>query len=139
MARDARRKEPGVTIQVTVADVDTTEAFYAGILDLPAERPPLPAGSPEMLALEMGDSRIIFIEEEAVVAAHPMLQDSFEAFPKGVGITFHFLVTGIEEIADALIDEGLEMLYPLSEQPYGGKELWVYDPDGYLVVLEEDV
>lgn len=139
MARDARRKEPEMTIQVTVADVGTTEAFYAGILDLPAERPPLPAGAPEMLVLEMGGARILFIEEEAVVASHPVLQDSFESFPKGVGITFHFLVTDIEDIAESLADEGLEMLYPLSEQPYGGKELWVYDPDGYLVVLEEDL
>jgi hypothetical protein len=29
------------------------------------------------------------------------------------------------------------VLYPLEVKPYGMKELWVFDPDGYLVVLDE--
>ena len=46
-------------------------------------------------------------------------------------------VTKIEDIYDAIMEEGLEILYPLDEKPYGMKDLWCFDPDGYLVVLEE--
>ena len=35
------------------------------------------------------------------------------------------------------LDEGLEILYPLERKPYGMLELWCFDPDGYLVVLEQ--
>jgi len=31
----------------------------------------------------------------------------------------------------------LELLYPLEIKPYGVKEMWCFDPDGYLVVLNE--
>jgi uncharacterized glyoxalase superfamily protein PhnB len=52
-------------------------------------------------------------------------------------MTLHFRVQDIEEIYEALLNEGLEILYPLEEKPYGFKEVWCFDPDGYLVVLAE--
>ena len=38
---------------------------------------------------------------------------------------------------DAVTEEGLEVLYPLEVKPYGVKEMWCFDPDGYLTVLDE--
>lgn len=126
-----------MSVQLTVSDLDTTEAFYAGILGVPLQRS-LPAqGFPEYLIMEHDDWTIVFNEESAVVNAHPVLGEQLGSFPKGVGVTFHFRVEGIEDINQALIDEGLEMLYPLDFKPYGFKELWCFDPDGYLVVLAE--
>jgi uncharacterized glyoxalase superfamily protein PhnB len=52
-------------------------------------------------------------------------------------VTLHFEVTDIEGINDAISEEGLEILYPLEVKPYGIKEMWCFDPDGYLVVLDE--
>ena len=46
-------------------------------------------------------------------------------------------VTEIEDIRDAIVEEGLEVLYPLEIKPYGAKEMWCFDPDGYLIVLDE--
>jgi len=60
-------------------------------------------------------------------------------FPKGIGMTLHFDVRDIEGINDAIMEEDMEILYPLEEKPYGVKEMWCFDPDGYLVVLEEPV
>jgi uncharacterized glyoxalase superfamily protein PhnB len=51
----------------------------------------------------------------------------------------HVHVASIEEIYDAVIEEDLEVVYPLRTQPYGIKEFWCRDPDGYLVVVEETV
>ena len=70
---------------------------------------------------------------------HPILGARLENFPKGVGITLHFTVSGIEEIYQELLEEDLEILYPLERKPYGTRELWCFDPDGYLVVLEEPI
>jgi catechol 2,3-dioxygenase-like lactoylglutathione lyase family enzyme len=120
-----------------VSDLDTTEAFYAGILGIPLQRSLTAQGFPEYLIMENDNCTLVFNEESAVVNAHPVLEEQLGSFPKGVGVTLHFRVEGIEEIYRALLDEGLEILYPLELKPYGFRELWCFDPDGYLVVLAE--
>ena len=67
----------------------------------------------------------------------PLLEERLTSYPKGVGLTLHFRVKEIEDIYEAVLAEELEILYPLDEKPYGMKDLWCFDPDGYLVVLEE--
>ena len=126
-----------VSMQVAVADLGVTEAFYAGILELPVERALTSPGAPEHLVMEQDGWEVIFVEESAVVQAHPVLEERFNIFPKGVGMTFHFRVEEIDDIYDVIVDEGLEILYPLERKPYGLLELWCFDPDGYLVVLEQ--
>lgn len=134
MADEAR-----VFMQLAVVDLGVTEAFYGGILDVPVERALTSPGAPEHLVMEQDGCVVIFVEESAVVQAHPILADRFNVYPKGVGLTLHFHVNDIEEISDALEDEGLEILYPLERKPYGALELWCFDPDGYLVVLEQPI
>lgn len=130
---------PPLSIQLSVTDLDATEAFYGGILDLPVQRSIVSPGVPEYLVLNQDGCEVIFVEDEALLLAHPILEARLEAFPRGVGMTLHLTVTGIIDIYEALLDEELEILYPLELKPYGLRELWCFDPDGYLVVLEEPV
>ena len=125
------------SIQLTVAQLIVTEAFYAGILELPVQRSFTSPGAPDHLVIDMGGIALVFVEEDDVVRAHPLLANRFSMFPKGIGVTLHFEVKNIEGISDAILDEGLEILYPLEIKPYGVKEMWCFDPDGYLVVLDE--
>jgi catechol 2,3-dioxygenase-like lactoylglutathione lyase family enzyme len=127
------------SIQLSVNDLDTTEAFYAGILDLPVTRALTSFGAPEHLLLKVEGCEVIFVEESAVALVHPILEARLASFPLGVGMTMHFTVSGIEDICQELMEEDLEILYPLELKPYGIRELWCFDPDGYLVVLEEPV
>ena len=128
-----------VSIQLSVADLGTTEAFYAGILELAVQRAITPVGAPEHLVLKSGDCEVIFVEDDAVGQLHPILEARLEGFPRGVGMTLHLKVTGIKDIYQELLEEDLEILYPLERKPYGTLELWCFDPDGYLVVLEESI
>jgi uncharacterized glyoxalase superfamily protein PhnB len=130
---------PGFSIQLAVADLGTTEAFYAGILDLPVQRAITSIGAPEHLVLRSDGCEVIFVDEDAVAHVHPILESRLESFPRGVGMTLHLTVKGIQEIYQELLEEDLEILYPLELKPYGTRELWCFDPDGYLVVLEEPV
>ena len=127
------------SLQLTVEDISTTEAFYGGLLDLAISRIITAPGSPDMLVIRQDGCELVFAEEHAVVKAHPLLEDRFASFPKGVGVTLHFTVTDLDEISDALEEEEIDILYPLAHQRYGGKELWCLDPDGYLIVLEEAI
>ena len=130
---------PRFIIQLTVADLGITEAFYAGLLQLPVRRAFTMRGSPDHLVMKQDGWELIFIEEETVTRGNPFLEERLAEYPKGVGLALHFRVEEIEDIADSLEEEGLEVLYPLEEKPFGMKELWCFDPDGYLVVLEEPV
>ena len=126
-----------VSLQLAVADLGTTEAFYAGILELPIERALTSRGAPEHLVLRQDGLELIFVDEDAVGRAHPVLAERLAEYPKGVGITFHIRVNDIEDVFDAILEEDMTVLYPLEEKPYGTKEFWCFDPDGYLLVLEE--
>ena len=130
---------PILSVQLSVGDLGTTEAFYGGILDLPVQRAITSVGAPEHLVLGEDGCKVIFVEDLAVGQAHPVLEARLNSFPRGVGLTLHLKVSGIEEIYQALLEEDLEILYPLELRPYGTRELWCFDPDGYLVVLEEAV
>jgi len=128
---------PKASLQIIVADLKTTEAFYGGILELPVQHALTVPGAPEHLILKHDDWELIFVEEAAVIRTHPLLEERLTSYPKGVGLTLHFQVKEIEDISEAILEEGLEILYSLDEKPYGMKDLWCFDPDGYLVVLEE--
>lgn len=127
------------SIQLAVSQLIVTEAFYAGILELPVRRSFSVPGAPEHLVVDMDGISIIFVEEADVIRTHPILEHRFSMFPKGVGLTLHFEVQDIEDIRDAILEEDMEILYHLEEKPYGVKEMWCFDPDGYLVVMEEPI
>lgn len=127
------------SVQLSVSELAATEAFYAGILELPVQRSFTASGAPEHLLVDMDGIAIIFVAEEDVIRTHPILEQRLGMFPRGIGVTLHFEVADIEGINDAIIEEDLEILYPLELKPYGLKELWCFDPDGYLVVLDEPV
>ncbi|WP_246163490.1 VOC family protein [Oryzomonas sagensis] len=127
------------SMQLAVSQLSVTEAFYAGILELPVQRSFTSPGAPDYLVMDMDNMALIFVEEDDVIKSHPMLEPRFSMFPRGIGMTLHFRVDDIEGISEAIIEEGLELLYPLEVKPYGIKELWCFDPDGYLVVLDEPV
>lgn len=128
---------PKFSLQLAVADLQTTEAFYRGILDLPVERALTARGAPEHLILQLDGRELVFVAEAAILHVHPLLHDRLSSYPKGIGISLHISVTNIEEIYEAILDEDLDILYPLDKKPYGIKDVWCFDPDGYLVVLEE--
>jgi len=132
-------KETTLSIQLTVSNIAASAAFYGGILDLPIEHALTANGAPEHFSLRTDAIEVVFVEEDAVAAEHPLLAERLSLFPKGVGVTLHVRVSAIERIAEALDDEGIEIFYPLTTHPFGIKELWCHDPDGYLVVLEEPV
>lgn len=127
------------SIQLAVQQLVVTEAFYAGILELPVRRSFSAPGAPEHLIVDMEDLSLIFVEESDVIRTHPILEHRFSMFPRGIGVTLHFEVQDIEGIRDAILEEDMEILYHLEEKPYGVKEMWCFDPDGYLIVLEEPV
>jgi predicted enzyme related to lactoylglutathione lyase len=126
-----------ISIQLTVSDLGVTEAFYGGILELPVKRSFAIGGAPEHLIISQNGFVLVFVPEEAILFMQPELKQRLVEYPKGVGMALRIRVNEIEDISDSLEEEGMEILYPLKAIPYGMKELWCFDPDGYLLALEE--
>ncbi|MFH1026402.1 MAG: VOC family protein, partial [Pseudomonadota bacterium] len=94
------------SIQLVVSQLVVTEAFYAGILDLPVRRSLTAQGAPDHLVIDMDGIAIVFVEETDVIRSHPLLVTLFSMFPRGFGVTLHFEVNDIEDISDAIMEEG---------------------------------
>ena len=71
------------SIQLVVSQLVVTEAFYAGILELPVQRSFTSPGAPEHMVLDMDGIALVFVEESDVVRAHPVLEHRFVHVPKG--------------------------------------------------------
>src|SRR5512146_940401 len=93
---------PNFVIQLSVADLGSTEAFYGGILQLPVKRAFTMRGSPERLEMKHDGWELIFVEEETAIRGNPLLEERLAEYPRGVGMVLHFRVEEIEDIADSL-------------------------------------
>jgi catechol 2,3-dioxygenase-like lactoylglutathione lyase family enzyme len=128
-----------MTLTLGVHDLDRTAAFYGDILQLPTERFVPAAGHQPLLILRRGDATILFRELETLEAQHPALFQSLHRHPLGIGMTLEFTVADLRPVLRAVDRLQLHLLYELEDDEFGRHEIWLHDPDGYLVILcQED-
>jgi catechol 2,3-dioxygenase-like lactoylglutathione lyase family enzyme len=126
------------TLTLAVSDLERTAAFYGELLELPIDRFfPIP-GHPPVLLLGQGDATVLFREIAAMEALHPALFQNLERHPRGVGVTIEFTVEALKPILKNIARRQLHTLYELEDDEFKRSEIWLHDPDGYLVVLSEE-
>lgn len=124
-----------LTVTLAVTDLDTTEAFYAATLGFAVERfAPLP-GHPPLLILRSGDATILFREAPVLEALHPAALQHLQRHPWGVGVTLELAVADLAGTCRRLARADWPLLYELEDAQYARAEIWLHDPDGYLLVL----
>ena len=62
------------------------------------------------------------------------LREAIRDTPPGGTFTLYFRVGDVDEVV-ARIPDGHEVVKPLERTWYGMKEIWVRDPDGYVVTI----
>lgn len=126
------------TLTLAVSDLERTTDFYGELLGLPIERfVPLPE-HPSVLLLGNGDATILFRETAALEALHPALFQNLERHPRGVGVTLEFTFRELQLIQKKIDRRQLHVLYELEDDEFSRHEVWLHDPDGYLVILSEE-
>jgi catechol 2,3-dioxygenase-like lactoylglutathione lyase family enzyme len=127
-----------LTLTLAVADLERTAIFYGEILRLPLQLlTPLP-GQPSVLLLCAGDADVLFRDIENFEARHPALFQNIDRHPLGVGVVLEFPSQALEPIIADLDRRSIHLLYELEDTEFGRREIWLHDPDGYLVVLREE-
>lgn len=120
-----------------IADMERTEIFYGEVLGFALERfVPLP-GHPPVLMLRSEGGVVLFREFAALAALHPALYQNLERHPLGVGVSLQLSVPDLDGVMRRLTRKKHPTLYELEDEEHGFRELWVHDPDGYLVVLDQ--
>ena len=124
-----------LTVTLAVADLATTEEFYAATLGFAVERfVPLPR-HPPLLLLRSGDATLLFREAAVLEALHPAALQNLQRHPWGVGVTLELTLADIKGACRRLARRAWPLLYELEDAEFNRAEIWLRDPDGYLLVL----
>lgn len=126
------------TLTLAVSDLERTADFYGELLELAIERFVPISGHPPVLLLGHGEATVLFRETAALEALHPALFQNLERHPRGVGVTLEFSVRELNPLLKKFARQQLHTLYELVDDEFNRREVWLHDPDGYLVILSEE-
>lgn len=124
-----------LTLTLGVADLDRTADFYQNVLQFAVERFVPGDGHQPLLLLRRGDACILFCELETLEAQHPALFQNLYRHPLGIGMTLEFTVADLKPVLRAVDRRQLHLVYELEDDEFDRHEIWLHDPDGYLVIL----
>ena len=114
---------------IAVSDVEASSAWYCRLLGCTSGH-----GGPEYERLMAGDDFVLQLHDWNA-HEHPHLGDETSR-PWGNGALLWFRVGDFDAACEQARELGAEILEGPHENPRAGhRELWLRDPDGYVVVL----
>lgn len=115
---------------IVVSDVEASSRFYQRLLGCRSGH-----GGPEYECL-LADGEVILQLHHTGADEHPHLERPGE--PRGNGVALWFATDRFDAAVERARDLGAEILEEPHWNPLAGhREVWVRDPDGYVVVLSE--
>ena len=126
-----------LSLILAAADLRKTEKFYREILLLSPEFIQHNHAGNRNLILFIGNLKIRFQSLPELESQHPAFLQNITRDPLGVGVRLEIDCTNLEEINRSIHYYHWPIIYELDDQEHQRKELWLQDPDGYLLVLTE--
>lgn len=130
-----------MSTNLMVTDMGASLGFYHEVLGLPiaftvdagqnTDMSGAPNGDAVFATLRAGESELMLQERSSLAEDAPMVTETTE--PAGT-FTLYFRVDDVDEVA-ARIPDSHAVVKPLQVTWYGMKEIWVRDPDGYVVTI----
>jgi catechol 2,3-dioxygenase-like lactoylglutathione lyase family enzyme len=120
---------------ISVTDVEQSSGFYQQLLACESAH-----GGKEYERLVRDGTLVLQLHAFEVEHHHGMIGDP-SAHPYGNGVALWFEIDDFDDAVDRANDLQAEMVLPVHRNPPDGpggpahRELWLRDPDGYLVVL----
>ena len=124
-------------LTLAVDHLETSAAFYGGLLGLPVESLGR-EGRGEGLLLRLGENWLLLRPAAVLVAHHPALYADFDRSARGSGVTIEITLPRLDPVLRALERHDWRILYELEDDEHRRREIWCHDPDGYLVVLNQE-
>lgn len=126
------------SLTLGITSLDHTEDFYREILTLSPERRRAAAQFPEFLLVQCGATCIVFQQLEHLQAQHPALLQNLTRQPRGVGVQLELSCPDLGRVRANIDRYQWPVAYELEDSEHQRSEIWLQDPDGYLLVLNEE-
>jgi catechol 2,3-dioxygenase-like lactoylglutathione lyase family enzyme len=127
-----------LSLTLGVADLDQCEDFYREVLNLAPQRGRVAEQFPEYLLLRCAETCIIFRPLAHLQAQHPALRQNLCRHPLGVGVQLELSCPDLTQIRQNIARCQWPVAYELDDDEHQRSEIWLHDPDGYLLVLNEE-
>ncbi len=127
-----------LNLTLAAVDLEKTEKFYRDILLLAPEFPQNYPAENNYLVLFVGKIKVIFQRLQEMEAQHPALLQNLTRVPLGVGVQLELNCKNLDVIYRMVNHYRWPIAYELEDQEHHRRELWLHDPDGYLLVVNEE-
>ncbi|MCA1797075.1 MAG: VOC family protein [Geobacteraceae bacterium] len=130
----------GFILTLGVTDIERSEFFYRHILGFRLERFRSAEKGGVNIIIRENNANIVMRSAATLRASHPAAFEHLGRTPFGAGVSLDFRVKNLPAIARNLKKHMLPTLYELEDDQHRRREIWLYDPSGYLVTLcQEEV
>lgn len=116
-----------------VRDLDQSVKFYSESLGLPVIARP----APHMAIVGVGSS-VLYLHADPDDLPEWMMT-AMSGKKRGVGTILHLQADDVHQVHRDLVAKGVEISLGPVDQPYGQRHLYLYDPDGYNVVIMQPI
>ena len=127
-----------MSLTLAATDLGKTEIFYREILLLSSEIVQNLHAEDSYLILFVGKVKVVFQRLQEMEAQHPILLQNLTRVPLGVGMQLEMSCDNLDDIYRMVNHYQWPVSYELDDQEHQRRELWLQDPDGYLLVLNEE-
>lgn len=127
-----------LSLTLGVADLQRTDAFYSEILRLSPKRSQADGKTPDFLLLRCAETCIVFRPLIELEAQHPALLQNLTRQPLGVGMQLELSCPDLSVVRKCIERYQWPVAYELEDDEHRRSEIWLHDPDGYLIVLNEE-
>lgn len=127
-----------LNLSLGVANLEQTQWFYHECLTLPLRRLVTGGGNSQALLLELSHICLTFQLLKDLEARHPALLQNLTRSFLGLGLQLEFDCPDLERIALNFKHHGWPVAYELEDRQHKRQEIWVQDPDGYLLILNRE-
>jgi len=128
-----------LTPELIVKELDCSEEFYVEVLEFAVE---YRRDSERFLFLSYGDAQLMLLEDNDNKHSQTGAMD----YPRGQGVNFSIVTQELQRIAKSLERHAYPLRIPVRDQwhrqndiEHGERQLWVMDPDGYLLRFVERI
>ena len=127
-----------LNLTLGVVALEKTERFYREILCLSPEYLQTDEGQRVCLMIPCGGVKLMFQPLPEMERQHPAVLQNLTRSPLGVGVQLEFSCESLDEIYRRVKHYRWSIVYELEDREHRRRELWLHDPDGYLLVLNQD-
>lgn len=127
-----------LNITLAVVDLENTAQFYRELLHLPVEFLADSHGVERYLLVTLDNIKVVFQRSEEMEALHPAVLQNLTRDSLGVGLQLELNCSDLDNISRRLESQNWPLVYELDDQEHRRREVWLHDPDGYLVILNEE-